>query len=87
MDEQEKLTEQEMPVEQEMPAEQEVAAEPEFDLDDILKEFSDEPAEEAPTQAGVEAITLGKRILRTETAAITAVSMCMLYAEMMVEND
>lgn len=29
-------------------------------------------------------ISLGKRILRTETAAITAVSMCMLYAEMNV---
>ena len=29
-----------------------------------------------------EIISLGKRILRTETAAITAVSMCMLYAEM-----
>lgn len=27
-------------------------------------------------------ISLGKRILRTETAAITTVSMCMLYAEM-----
>ena len=27
-------------------------------------------------------ISLGKRILRTETAAITSVSMCMLYAEM-----
>ncbi len=27
-------------------------------------------------------ISLGKRILRTETAAMTAVSMCMLYAEM-----
>ena len=29
-------------------------------------------------------ISLGKRILRTETAAITAVSMCMLYTEMNV---
>ncbi len=37
--------------------------------------------------AGAKTISLGKRILRTETAAITAVSMCMLYAEMMVEND
>lgn len=27
-------------------------------------------------------VSLGKRILRTETAAITSVSMCMLYAEM-----
>ena len=32
--------------------------------------------------SGGEIISLGKRILRTETAAITAVSMCMLYAEM-----
>ena len=30
-------------------------------------------------------ISLGKRILRTETAAITAVSMCMLYAETELE--
>ncbi len=37
--------------------------------------------------AGAKTISLGKRILRTETAAITAVSMCMLYSEMMVEND
>ena len=31
-------------------------------------------------------VSLGKRILRTETAAITALSMCMLYAEMNVED-
>lgn len=30
-----------------------------------------------------EVVSLGKRILRTETAAITAVGMCMLYTEMM----
>ncbi len=30
---------------------------------------------------GGKTISLGKRILRTETAAITAVSLCMLYAE------
>lgn len=30
-------------------------------------------------------ISLGKRILRTETAAITAVGMCMLYSEMNLE--
>ena len=30
-------------------------------------------------------ISLGKRILRTETAAITAVSMCMLYSETELE--
>ncbi|MBR2151748.1 MAG: 16S rRNA (uracil(1498)-N(3))-methyltransferase [Clostridia bacterium] len=32
-------------------------------------------------------ISLGKRILRTETAAITAVSMCMLYAETELCDD
>ena len=31
---------------------------------------------------GAKIISLGKRILRTETAAITATAMCMLYAEM-----
>ena len=30
-------------------------------------------------------ISLGKRILRTETAAVTALSMLMLYAEMKFE--
>ena len=35
-------------------------------------------------EIGAEIISLGKRILRTETAAITAVSMCMLYTEMNV---
>jgi hypothetical protein len=32
-------------------------------------------------------VSLGKRILRTETAAIAALSMCMLYAEMNIEDD
>lgn len=32
-------------------------------------------------ETGGIAVSLGKRILRTETAAITSVSMCMLYAE------
>ncbi len=36
------------------------------------------------TQNGGKIISLGKRILRTETAAITAVGMCMLYSEMNV---
>ena len=36
--------------------------------------------------AGGKTISLGKRILRTETAAITAVGMCMLYTEMS-ENE
>ncbi|MBR4123372.1 MAG: 16S rRNA (uracil(1498)-N(3))-methyltransferase [Clostridia bacterium] len=37
--------------------------------------------------AGAEIISLGKRILRTETAAITAVAMCMLYSETVIDND
>ncbi len=36
---------------------------------------------------GSEIVSLGKRILRTETAAITALSMCMLYAEMNIEVE
>ncbi len=34
-----------------------------------------------------EIISLGKRILRTETAAICAVAMCMLYSETELSND
>ena len=37
-------------------------------------------------ELGGDTISLGKRILRTETAAITAVGMCMLYAEMNLED-
>ncbi len=37
--------------------------------------------------SGGKIISLGKRILRTETAAITAISMCMLYAEMNLDED
>ncbi len=36
---------------------------------------------ETAKNIGGEIISLGKRILRTETAAVTAVSLCMLYAE------
>lgn len=32
-------------------------------------------------------VSLGKRILRTETAAVTALGMCMLHAEMMAEVE
>lgn len=42
--------------------------------------FSEKEIAAAKT-AGGEIISLGSRILRTETAAVTAVSMCMLYAE------
>ena len=42
-----------------------------------------EPFEiEAATNAGGKIISLGSRILRTETAAITSVAMCMLHSEM-----
>ena len=39
------------------------------------------------TENGGKIISLGKRILRTETAAITALSMCMLYAETELTDD
>ncbi len=37
-------------------------------------------------EKGAEIISLGKRILRTETAAITSVALCMLHIEMNGEN-
>lgn len=37
--------------------------------------------------AGGKIISLGKRILRTETAAVTAVGMCMLYAEIKLNGE
>ncbi|MBR6509944.1 MAG: 16S rRNA (uracil(1498)-N(3))-methyltransferase [Clostridia bacterium] len=42
--------------------------------------FEEKEVEKA-IQIGGKAISLGSRILRTETAAITALSMCMLYSE------
>lgn len=42
----------------------------------------DEKEVDQAFENGGKVISLGKRILRTETAAITAVSMCMLHAEM-----
>lgn len=42
---------------------------------------------ESAFQIGGKVISLGKRILRTETAAITAVGMCMLYAETELNGD
>lgn len=42
---------------------------------------------DAATNSGGMTISLGKRILRTETAAITAVGMCMLYAEMNLNGE
>ncbi len=43
----------------------------------------DEREIELAKENGSEIISLGKRILRTETAAITAVGMCMLHTEIM----
>lgn len=43
--------------------------------------FEEKEIEEA-FEIGGKVISLGKRILRTETAAITSVAMCMLYSEM-----
>ena len=43
--------------------------------------FSEDEIEKAKNMGGI-SISLGKRILRTETAAITAVGMCMLQIEM-----
>ena len=47
----------------------------------------DESEIEAMIQAGARVISLGRRILRTETAAITAVFACMLYCETEFEDD
>lgn len=38
-------------------------------------------------EVGGKVISLGKRILRTETAAITSVAMCMLHAEMNLSDE
>lgn len=48
--------------------------------------FSDKEIEKLK-EKNCEIISLGKRILRTETAAICAVSMCMLYSETELSND
>lgn len=42
---------------------------------------------EIAENAGGKIVSLGKRILRTETAAITSVGMCMLYAEMNINGE
>ncbi len=42
---------------------------------------------EKAENCGGKIISLGKRILRTETAAITTVGMCMLYAEMNLSGE
>ena len=48
--------------------------------------FDDREIEKALTSGG-EIISLGKRILRTETAALTALSKCMLYVEMNTDGE
>ena len=47
----------------------------------------DEKEVELAREAGAVVISLGKRILRAETAAVTAVGMGMLYVEMQAEGD
>ena len=42
--------------------------------------FEEKEVQKAIEQGGI-SISLGKRILRAETASLTALSMCMLYAE------
>lgn len=47
-----------------------------------------DPKEVAQAQElGARSISLGSRILRTETAAITSVGMCMLHVELNLEGD
>ena len=48
--------------------------------------FSDSEIDDA-LQHGIEPITLGKRILRTETAAITSLSVLMLMLEAKADKD
>ncbi|MBQ8182834.1 MAG: 16S rRNA (uracil(1498)-N(3))-methyltransferase [Clostridia bacterium] len=48
--------------------------------------FEEKEIEQVQEIGGV-TVSLGKRILRTETAAITALSMCMLWAEMNLEVE
>lgn len=48
--------------------------------------FEDNEIELALNSGGI-TVSLGKRILRTETAAITAVSMCMLHIEMNTDGE
>lgn len=48
--------------------------------------FEDSEVDLALNAGGV-TVSLGKRILRTETAAITAVSMCMLHIEMNTDGE
>ena len=42
---------------------------------------------EKTVSIGAKIISLGQRILRTETAAITSVAMCMLHIEMNTGGD
>ena len=47
----------------------------------------DEKEVDMAFENGGKVVSLGKRILRTETAAITSVSMCMLHAEMYLGDE
>ena len=48
--------------------------------------FDDFEIEKAIEMGGI-SVSLGKRILRTETAAVTSLAMCMLYAEMNLSGE
>lgn len=48
--------------------------------------FEESEIEKAKAMGAIP-LSLGERILRTETAAITSVGMCMLYAEMFLTGD
>ena len=48
--------------------------------------YEEKEIEKAKATGG-EIVSLGKRILRTETAAIISVAMCMLYIEMNINGD
>ena len=47
----------------------------------------DEKEVELASSTDIKTVSLGERILRTETAAITSVGMCMLYAEFNLSGD
>lgn len=47
----------------------------------------DESEIEKATEMGGISVSLGKRILRTETAAVASCAMCMLYAEMNLKRE
>ena len=47
----------------------------------------DESEIESAVSCGGNIVSLGQRILRTETAAMTSVAMCMLHVEMNINGE